>query len=158
MECDVAIISAGPAGLASAIRLKQLNSDLEIVMLDKGAEVGAHILSGNVFEPRALDGLLPDWRGQNSPITTPVMSDAYYLLFQNQGIKIPNLFLPYVSKNHGNYIISLGDTCKWLGDIAEEMGVQIFPGFAATEMLYDDKGAVTGVATGDMGIGKDGTP
>ena len=153
MECDILIIGAGPSGLSAAIRLKQLNADLEIIIVEKAAEVGGHILSGAVLEPRALDELLPNWKELDAPITTAVMDDHFLLLTQKSHIALPT---PPQMKNHGNYIVSLGNVCRWLATQAENMGVQIFPGFPAREVLFEDE-VVTGVITGDMGIGHDGT-
>jgi electron-transferring-flavoprotein dehydrogenase len=157
MEFDVVIVGAGPAGLAAACRLMQLDESLSVVVVEKGSEVGAHILSGNVFEPTALDELFPDWKKLGSPVTTAVKGDdIHYLTGASKGIKVPGLFVPRPMHNEGNYIISLGRLCQWLGEQAENAGVNVFPGFAASEILYDDQGRVTGVATSDMGIGKDG--
>lgn len=152
MDFDVVIVGAGPAGLSAAIRLKQLNDELNIVVLEKGSEVGAHILSGAVFETRALDELLPDWKTLEAPLNTPVTQDEIYL-FQSQqkATRLPNALVPKTMHNHGNYIISLGNLCRWLAEQAEALGVEIFPGFSAAEILYNDDGIVVGVATGDMG-------
>ncbi|WP_137045683.1 electron transfer flavoprotein-ubiquinone oxidoreductase [Pseudolabrys sp. FHR47] len=158
MEFDVVVVGAGPAGLAAAIRLKQVNADLSVVVVEKGSEVGAHILSGAVIDPAGLDALLPDWRSEDTPIKTPVADDRFYFLGHAGSLRLPNIMMPPLMGNHGNYIVSLGDVCRWLGTKAEGLGVEIYPGFAAAEVLYDDNGAVVGVATGDMGIGKNGEP
>jgi electron-transferring-flavoprotein dehydrogenase len=158
MEFDVVIVGAGPAGLAAAIRLKQLRPEASVVVVEKGSEVGAHILSGAVIDPIAIDRLLPDWRGEDSPIKTKVSADRFYFLSASGGLRLPNFLMPPLMSNHGNYIVSLGEVCRWLATKAEALGVEIYPGFAAAEVLYDDNGAVAGIATGDMGIGKDGTP
>jgi electron-transferring-flavoprotein dehydrogenase len=156
MEFDVVIVGAGPAGLAGAIRLKQLNSDINVVVVEKGSEVGAHILSGAVVDPAGLDRLLPDWRNEDSPLRTAVSDDRFYYLGETGSVRLPNVMMPPLMSNHGNYIVSLGEVCRWLGQKAEALGVEIYPGFAAAEVLYDVNGAVAGVATGDMGIGKNG--
>jgi electron-transferring-flavoprotein dehydrogenase len=159
MEFDVVIVGAGPAGLSAAIRLKQINPDLTVVVLEKGAEVGAHILSGAVVDPIGIDKLLPSWREDDShPFKTEVTADHFLLLGPAGSIRLPNIMMPPLMNNHGNYIVSLGNVCRWLATKAEELGVEIYPGFAATEVLYDENGAVRGVATGDMGIGRDGEP
>lgn len=159
MSFDVVIVGAGPAGLSAAIRLKQINPNLNVVVLEKGSEVGSHILSGAIFEPRALNELLPDWKNMDSPIKTEVKSDEIYLFqSQHKAIKLPHLLVPRTMQNSGNYIISLGNLCRWLAEQAEALGVEIFPGFAATEIIYDDKGCVAGVATGDMGRNNLGEP
>jgi electron-transferring-flavoprotein dehydrogenase len=159
MEFDVVIVGAGPAGLSAAIRLKQINPDLTVVVLEKGAEVGAHILSGAVVDPIGIDKLLPGWREDDShPFKTEVTADHFLLLGPAGSIRLPNIMMPPLMNNHGNYIVSLGNVCRWLATKAEELGVEIYPGFAATEVLYDENGAVRGVATGDMGIGRDGEP
>ncbi len=159
MEYDVVVVGAGPSGLAAAIRLKQLAAaagrELGVCVVEKGSEVGAHILSGAVFEPRALDELIPDWRERGAPLVTPATEDRFLLLTASRALRLPT---PPQMRNHGNYIISLGNLCRWLAAQAEELGVEIYPGFAAAEVLYDEAGRVRGVATGDMGIGKDGRP
>ncbi|GAA0591335.1 electron transfer flavoprotein-ubiquinone oxidoreductase [Paenochrobactrum glaciei] len=158
MEFDVVIVGAGPAGLAAAIRLKQLSPDLSVVVLEKGAEVGAHILSGAVVDPVGIDKLIPDWRDDpDHPFKTPVTADHFLLLGPAGSVRLPNMLMPPLMNNHGNYIVSLGNVARWLAARAEALSVEIYPGFAATEMLYDENGAVNGVATGDMGIEKDGT-
>jgi len=158
MEFDVVIVGAGPAGLAAAIRLKQLSPHISVVVVEKGSEVGAHILSGAVIDPVGLDKLLPDWRSEDSPIKTPVTDDRFYFLTAGGGLRLPNFVMPPLMSNHGNFIVSLGAVCRWLGSKAEALGVEIYPGFAAAELLFDDKGAVAGIATGDMGIGKNKQP
>ncbi len=159
MEYDVVVVGAGPSGLAAAIRLKQLaaeaGSELGVCVVEKGSEVGAHILSGAVFEPRALNELIPDWRERGAPLNTPATDDRFLFLTKKHAIRLPT---PPQMHNHGNYIVSLGNVCRWLARQAEELGVEIYPGFAAAEVLYDEHGRVRGVATGDMGIGKDGEP
>ncbi|MGY4477369.1 electron transfer flavoprotein-ubiquinone oxidoreductase [Bradyrhizobium sp. USDA 3364] len=158
MEFDVVIVGAGPSGLSAAIRLKQLNPELSIVVVEKGSEVGAHILSGAVIDPAGLDKLVPDWREDaDCPLKTQVTSDRFYLTTSQGWFRIPNFIMPPLMHNHHCYIGSLGNVCRWLAPKAEALGVEIYPGFAATEVLYDDNGAVRGIATGDMGIAKDGS-
>src|SRR6201995_2628878 len=158
MEFDVVIVGAWPSGLAAAIRLKQLNADLSIVVVEKGSEVGAHILSGAVIDPVSLDKLIPDWREDaECPLKTPVKADKFYWMTAGSAISLPNFMMPPLINNHHCYIGSLGRVCRWLAPKAEALGVEIYPGFAATEVLYDEQGAVRGVATGDMGVAKDGS-
>ncbi len=162
MAYDVVIVGAGPSGLAAAIQLKQraaaADTELGICVLEKGSEVGAHILSGAVLETRPLDELIPDWRDRGAPVNTPVADEKFLFLRESGATSIPTGLLPPTLKNHGNHIISLGNFCRWLGEQAEALGVEIYPGFAATEVLFDADGAVKGVATGDMGVGADGEP
>ncbi|ESR24785.1 electron transfer flavoprotein-ubiquinone oxidoreductase [Lutibaculum baratangense] len=158
MEFDVVIVGAGPAGLAAAIRLKQLSEELSVVVLEKGSEVGAHILSGAVVDPVAIDRLLPEWRQEETPLKTQVTDDQFLFLGPAGSLRLPNALMPPLMSNHGNYIVSLGNVCRWLAEKAEALGVEIYPGFAAAEVLYGDKGEVIGVATGDMGVGRDGEP
>ena len=162
MQYDVVIVGGGPAGLAAGIRLKQLaaekHAELSVCVLEKGSEIGAHILSGAVVDPRAFDELMPDWKAQGAPITTPVTEDRFLMLTESGSVRTPEALLPACFKNHGNYVVSLGAVCRWLGQQAEALGVEIYPGFAAAEVLFNENGSVKGVATGDMGIGKDGKP
>jgi electron-transferring-flavoprotein dehydrogenase len=155
MQYDVVVVGAGPAGLAAAIRVKQLAADVSVCVLEKGSEVGAHILSGAVMDPRALAELFPDWKGKEAPLNTPVTQDRFLFLTEKSLLETPSFMLPECFKNHGNYVVSLGNVCRWLGKQAEAAGIEIFPGFAAAEVLYEGK-TVKGVATGDLGIDRKG--
>jgi electron-transferring-flavoprotein dehydrogenase len=160
MEYDVVIVGAGPAGLGAAIRLKQQaakdGGEISVCIVEKGSEVGAHILSGAVMDPRAMNELFPDWKELGTPLNQPVTEDRFLFLTETGSTKTPNWLLPKCFQNHGNYVISLANVCRWLGTKAEELGVEIYPGFAASEVLFNDNGSVKGIATGDMGIGKNG--
>jgi electron-transferring-flavoprotein dehydrogenase len=156
MQYDVVIVGGGPAGLAAAIRLKQLSPQTGVCVIEKGSEIGAHILSGAVMDPRALAELVPDWKERGAPLNTPVSEDRFLFLTEAGSFRTPNWMLPVCFKNHGNYVISLGNLTRWLGKQAEELGVEIFAGFAGAEVLYDDRGAVKGVATGDVGVNRKG--
>ena len=158
MAYDVVIVGAGPAGLSAAIRLKQLSADLEVVVLEKGSEVGAHILSGAVLDPSGLNALIPDWKALGAPLNTEVKEDNFYVFGKAGHIRLPNFIMPPLMSNHGNYIVSMGNVCRWLAEQAEALGVEIFPGMACSELVYDDDGALRGVVAGEFGKNTDGSP
>jgi electron-transferring-flavoprotein dehydrogenase len=162
MDYDILIVGAGPSGLACAIRLKQLaqesGKEVSVAVLEKGAEPGAHILSGAIMDPKALSELFPNWKEMGAPLHQEVTDDAFLFLTPKSGFRTPNFLLPQCFQNHGNFIVSLGEVTRWLSEQAEGLGVEIFPGFSASQVLYNEAGAVRGVATGNMGVSKDGRP
>ena len=158
MECDVVIVGAGPAGLSAAIRLKQLDGNLNVIVLEKGSEVGAHILSGAVLDPSGLDRLMPDWRDRNAPINVPVKKDNFYIFGEAGQIRLPNFLMPPLMNNHGNYIVSMGNVCRWMAEQAEELGVEIFPGMACSDLVFGENNELKGVVAGEFGLGQDGKP